>query len=146
MRPIFTVPERLQLKHMNLKRYTLLMFLFFAGFVSGFASGYGCDPDGEDLLKKASAIVEETSQRTYCGQETEKKISYASVYPKADENNVVITFTIDEQNKIHVLNVQGGNTLLNHYIKTSLEGKELKSENAIPGINYVMTVKIPTCV
>ena len=142
MRPIFTLPERHQLKHRVMKNITAFLLLFFAGF----ASGYACSNDGEDLIKKAKAAVEETAQKTYCNQEGGKKISYASVYPQADENNVVITFTIDEQNKIHVLDVQGGYALLNHYIKTSLEGKELKSENAIPGINYVMTVKIPASV
>jgi len=139
---IFTLPERLQLNHRYMKNITALLLLFFAGFVSG----YACSNDGEDLVKKAQSVVEETAQRHYSQQEGEKKISYASVYPQADQNNVVITFTIDEQNKIHVLNVQGGYALLNHYIKTSLEGKELKSENAIPGINYVMTVKIPASV
>ena len=59
---------------------------------------------------------------------------------------MVITFTIDEQNKIHIVEVQGGYAYINHYIKTSLEGKEIKTENAIPGINYVMTVKLPTSV
>ncbi len=142
MSSIFTVPQRFQLKHLTMKNFAVILLLFF----SGFASGYACDPDGEDLVKKAQACVEEAAQRKYSQQEGEKKISYASVYPKADENNVVITFTIDEQNRIHVLNVEGGYALLNHYIKTSLEGKELKSENAIPGINYVMTVKIPNSV
>jgi hypothetical protein len=142
MEPIFTLPKKPGFNHRNMRYLALVVMLFFAGF----ATGNACEPEGEDLVKKAQSVVEEVAQRNYSGQEGEKKISYASVYPQADENNVVITFTIDEHNKIHVLRVQGGYALLNHYIKTSLEGKELKTENAIPGINYVMTVKIPASV
>lgn len=58
----------------------------------------------------------------------------------------MITFTINEDNKIHVVDVKGGYAFLNHYIKSSLEGKVIKTENALPGINYVMAVKLPTSV
>ena len=68
------------------------------------------------------------------------------VIPAPDEKNVVITFTINEDNKIHVVDVKGGYAFLNHYIKSSLEGKVIKTENALPGINYVMAVKLPTSV
>lgn len=141
MNPSFTRAENRDMNCHNLKNIATFLLLFLAGFVTG----YACEGDGEDLIKKATSIVEETAQKSY-SQEAEKKISYASVYPQADENNVVITFTIDEENKIHILEVKGGNALLNHYIKTSLEGKELKTENSIPGMKYVMAVKIPASV
>ncbi|MBK7441062.1 MAG: hypothetical protein IPL12_10695 [Bacteroidetes bacterium] len=124
------------------KLITLLLVIF-----TGLSVAKACDePDNEDLVKKAAAIIDETAHQQYAKSEGEKKISTASVLPKPDEKNVVITFTIDEQNKIHVVEVQGGYAFINHYIKTSLEGKEIKTENAIPGINYMMSVKLPTSV
>ena len=115
--------------------------------LTGISVTFACaGPEGEDLIRKAATIVDENAQQQYCKPEGKKEISYASVMPAADEKNVVITFTIDEQNKIHIVEVQGGYAYINHYIKTSLEGKEIKTENAIPGINYVMTVKLPTSV
>ncbi|MFI5172332.1 MAG: hypothetical protein ACHQFW_08065 [Chitinophagales bacterium] len=127
------------------------LFALILVFMTGFSIGKACDPngpDGEDLLKKATSIVDEATQQSFssCGTSADKKISVASVLPLPDEKNVVITFTINEENKIHVVEVQGGYAFINHYIKTSLEGKEIKTENAIPGINYVMTVKLPTSV
>ncbi len=68
-------------------------------------------------------------------QEVSKTSSYG------DDKSVTIVFTVDDKNRIHVLHVEGGYNLLTQYIMDSLEGKELKSENAIPGINYIMKVK-----
>lgn len=98
--------------------------------------------DGEDLLRKAAAIVEETN-RQYAGSEQERKVSMATVLPEPDDKNVIITFTIDELNRIHVVDVKGGYAYVNLYIKSSLEGKAIKSDSAIPGINYVMAIKLP---
>ena len=122
-----------------MRKLTLLLFLLtFTGSVM-FASG----PEGEELLRKAALAVEETSQQKYSGKEAERKTSIDTLLPKPDEKNVVITFTIDELNRIHVVDVQGGYAYINLYIKSSLEGKALKTESAIPGINYVMAIKLP---
>ena len=123
------------------KLFTVLLILITSVSVTRACDG----PEGENLINKATSIVDEAAKQQYCNS-GEKKISYASVLPKPDEKNVVITFNIDEQNKIHVVDVKGGYAYINHYIRTSLEGKEIKSENAIPGIDYVMTVKLPTSV
>lgn len=129
-----------------MKNLLVLLLVFLAGFSDGNACIHD-GPEGEDLLMKAISVVEETTEKSFSQScTTEKKISIASVMPLPDEKNVVITFTIDEENKIHVVEVQGGYAFINHYIKTSLEGKVIKTENAIPGINYVMTVKLPTSV
>jgi len=125
-----------------MKKLIAILFLTSLGLTTVLAD----DECNEDLIKKAASIVDEIAQKQYSKTEGEKKISYASILPKADEKNVVITFTIDENNKIHIVEVLGGYAYINHYIKTSLEGKAIKSENAIPGINYVMTVKLPTSV
>lgn len=103
-------------------------------------------PDNEDLVKKAMSVVDESARRANEADTTEKKISYASVLPVPDEKNVVITFTINADNRIHVVDVKGGYAFIDHYIKTSLEGKEIVTESAIPGINYIMTVKLPASV
>jgi hypothetical protein len=125
-----------------MKKVLSILFLTFISLTAVVAS----TANGEELIKKATAIVDESAQKQYSKTEGEKKISCGSVLPKADDKNVVITFTIDENNKIHIVEVLGGYAYINHYIKTSLEGKAIKSENAIPGINYVMTVKLPTSV
>lgn len=125
-----------------MKKLFIILILTFTGLTAS----YGFTADGEDLIKKAAALVDEIAHQQYSNNGTEKKISYDSVIPKPDDKNVVITFTIDESNKIHIVEVLGGYAYINHYIKTSLEGKEIKTENAIPGINYVMTVKLPQSV
>lgn len=107
---------------------------------------FAVSTDGEDILRKAAMIVEETSRQQYAGQETDRKVSYEKVLPDPDEKNVIITFTIDELNRIHVVDVQGGYAYINLYIKSTLEGKSIKTESAIPGINYVMAIKLPASV
>ncbi len=111
------------------------------------SSANASNKEVDNLLDCAATVVDESVQHTYTnGQQGDKKISYASVLPAPDEKNVVITFTINEENKIHVVDVKGGYAFINHYIKSSLEGKVINTENAIPGINYVMAVKLPTSV
>ncbi len=123
-----------------MKNIFALLIIFLAGFTVAKAGG----PDGEDILQKAISIIDEASRRSYSKDSADvKKISYASVLPVADEKNVVVTFTINTENKIHVVDVRGGYAFINHYIKTSLEGKEINTENAIPGINYMMAIKLP---
>lgn len=122
-----------------MRKLTLtLIALAFTGNV------FAGNPEGEDLLRKAAIVVEETSQQTYSGKETSRKVSIDTLLPDPDEKNVIITFTIDELNRIHVVDVKGGYAYINLYIKSSLEGKALKTESAIPGINYVMAIKLPT--
>lgn len=124
---------------MNRKAITL----FLACFIT--ATTFACHQGpGNDLLKNAEkSVLDATQQQTYSQGccDGEKKLSIPVSI--ADERNVVITFTLDENNRIHVLDVKGGYNFLNHYIRTSLEGKEIHADNAIPGINYVMTVKLP---
>jgi hypothetical protein len=117
--------------------FTLLMALLFA--VQSFAH----QGPGNELLKNAeNSVVDATQQSSSpCNVAPDSKISVQ--ISQYDARNVVITFTLDDDNKIHVLDVQGGYNFLNHYIKSSLEGKEIHADNAIPGINYVMTVKLP---
>lgn len=126
------------------------LFVLLLVFIAGLSIGNACIYDGpgdEDLLRKALSVVEETTQQSFSNSScADKKISVASVLPLPDDKNVVITFTIDEENKIHIVEVQGGYAFINHYIRTSLEGKVIKTESAIPGINYVMKVKLPTSV
>lgn len=98
--------------------------------------------EGEDLLRKAAAFVEEAN-RQCSSNEQERKVSIVAVLPAPDDKNVIITFTIDELNRIHVVDVQGGYAYVNLYIKSSLEGKAIKSDSVIPGINYVMAIKLP---
>ena len=126
-----------------MKNLIAIVFVMLTGLSVVLAGG----PESDDLLNAATCVVDETAQRSYStSQSGEKKISYASAIPAPDEKNVVITFTINEHNKIHVVDVKGGYAFLNHYIKSSLEGKVIKTENALPGINYVMAVKLPTSV
>lgn len=126
-----------------MKNLIAIIFVLLTGVSVAIAGGPECD----DILKAAASAVDETVQQSYTsGHSGEKKISYASVLPAPDEKNVVITFTINEDNKIHVVEVKGGYAFINHYIKSSLEGKVIKTENALPGINYVMAVKLPTSV
>lgn len=124
------------------------LFAFLLCFSLGFFTARAEGPtDGEDLLRKVLSVVEETAQQNAAqANVTDKRMSYASVMPQPDEKNVVITFTVNADNKIHVVNVQGGYAYINHYIKSSLEGKQINTDNAIPGINYVMTIKLPTTV
>lgn len=64
----------------------------------------------------------------------------------AVNKNITIVFTVDELKRIHIVQISGGYNLLTEYIRKSLEGKVLESDNAVPGINYVMTVKFPSTV
>lgn len=124
-----------------MKNLITLAFIFLMGFSVVKADG----PSTDELMKKAISVVDEAARRSYSQQDSTeaKKISYAAVMPAADEKNVVITFTINTDNKIHVVDIKGGYAFLTHYIKTSLEGQEIKTESAIPGINYVMAIKLP---
>lgn len=124
-----------------MRKLTLLLLLLSIGSLSVFAAGPDCD--GEDLVRKAQLIVDETAKQHYSGQETDRKASIAEILPQPDANNVIITFTVDELNKIHVLDVKGGYAYINVYIKSSLEGKAIKAESALPGIQYVMAIKLP---
>ncbi|HMU68926.1 MAG TPA: hypothetical protein PKC38_02890 [Chitinophagales bacterium] len=118
-----------------------LLTILFALVLSGhFASA--ATADGEDLIRKATAVIDETVQH-YAAKECEKKVSVSTILPDPDKQNVIITFTIDELNRIHVVEIQGGYAYLTHYIKSSLEGQTIKSEHAIPGINYMMAIKLP---
>lgn len=62
----------------------------------------------------------------------------------AVNKNITIVFTVDDLKRIHIVQISGGYNLLTEYIRKSLEGKVLESDNAVPGINYVMTVKFPS--
>ena len=64
----------------------------------------------------------------------------------AGTKDIIIVFTVDETKRIKVLNVSGGYNLLTSYIRQSLEWRLLESGNAVPGINYVMTLKFPSSV
>ncbi|MBK6730474.1 MAG: hypothetical protein IPG60_05735 [Bacteroidetes bacterium] len=64
----------------------------------------------------------------------------------AVNKNITIVFTVDDLKRIHIVQISGGYNLLTEYIRKSLEGKVLESDNAVPGINYVMTVKFPSTV
>ncbi len=124
-----------------MRKLALLLLILSIGGRTVFAGGPDCD--GEDLLRKAQLIVDETTRQQYSGQESERKVSIAGILPEPDANNVIITFTVDELNRIHVLDVKGGYAYINLYIKSSLEGKAIKTESALPGINYVMAIKLP---
>jgi hypothetical protein len=87
---------------------------------------------------------QETLQAPFQQSTDGSKISYEP--EQNDERSVTIVFTLDEAHKIHVLHVSGGVNMVTKYIKNSLEGKVIESENAVPGINYVMTIKLPATV
>ncbi|MFN3939506.1 MAG: hypothetical protein ACK4IY_02890 [Chitinophagales bacterium] len=77
----------------------------------------------------------------------QNSISFPAEFSESEINrNITIIFTVDEEKRIHILQINGGYNLLTEYIRKSLEGKVLESENAVPGINYVMTVKFPSTV
>ncbi len=64
----------------------------------------------------------------------------------ANTKDITIVFTVDEGGMIHILDVSGGYNILTSYIRKSLEGRLLQSGNAVPGVNYVMTLRFPSSV
>lgn len=130
----------------------ILALVTLVSFTGGFVLGATDRPNNDantsgctdPILTIAQQAVQEVVSAPYQQNPEDKKISYADEIK--DERLVTIVFTLDDKNKIHVLRVSGGYNLVSQYIKNSLEGKEIHSDNAIPGINYVMTIKLPTSV
>ncbi|MFN0275894.1 MAG: hypothetical protein ACKVPJ_09125 [Chitinophagales bacterium] len=112
-----------------------------------FTSGYVLACTEEVLVgdpQSTSQPQKESVSAPFQQNPGDDKLSYEDEIKQ--ERTVTIVFTLDEQNKIHVLHVSGGVNLVTKYIRNSLEGKEIHSENAVPGINYVMTIKLPASV
>lgn len=117
--------------------YPLLIFLSFS---SGYAFARMYDGNAQDNQQSQEDILQAPyPQDTLQGSLTDE-------ITNRNDRSIMIIFTVDEQKKIHILQVQGGYNLLTEYIKKSLEGKEVHSDNAVPGINYVMTIKFPSSV
>ncbi|MBC8047847.1 MAG: hypothetical protein H7Y00_13700 [Fimbriimonadaceae bacterium] len=114
----------------------LILVSFTCGYV------FGCE--NNPILAIAQQTVQEVVPGPYMQNPDEVQISYADELK--DERTVTVVFTLDDNNKIHVLHISGGYNLVTQYIKTSLEGKEIHSDSTIPGINYVMTIKLPASV
>jgi hypothetical protein len=102
-------------------------------FMSGYVLGNWQQPVNSDQVEEVRDLLPAGSSKSSIGTAEATK-------------DIVIVFTVDEQRKIHVLNVSGGYNLLTDYIKKSLEGRIVDSAKALPGINYVMTLKFPSSV
>jgi hypothetical protein len=103
------------------------------GFFSGYALGNHQLPGNQDQVEEVKDNLPLAGNRNSLSAPDQTK-------------DIVIVFTVDELKKIHVLNVSGGYNMLTEYIRKSLEGRVLESGNAVPGINYVMTLKFPSSV
>lgn len=120
-----------------------ILFSFASGYVLALDDNTNVCNDNQ-ILSLAQQVVQEVVPSPLVQAADVSKISYDEEL--RDNRAVTIVFTLDETNKIHVLHVSGGYNLVTQYIKNSLEGKEIHSENAIPGINYLMTIKLPAAV
>lgn len=132
-------------KSILMKCRPLLLLLLCSGcfsYVFGCHSTQSLPPDQPNFPQVVPASAD--ASRDLYTEDNQSKASYVPLPP--DARSLVITFTVNEENKIHILEVRGGYAQLNQYLRNSLEGKELKSDSAIPGMNYVMTVKLPATV
>lgn len=125
-----------------MKTVTVLLFCLLS-FTSGYVLACSHEDPATQVQNAPQAQKENVTAPLQQNGEDEK-ISYKDEIK--EERTVTIVFTLDEANKIHVLHVSGGVNLVTKYIRNSLEGKEIRSENAVPGINYVMTIKLPATV
>lgn len=67
-------------------------------------------------------------------------------YPEfqADPNQEVIVrirFQVDEQNRIHLLDVAGNNRQVVDYVESHLEGKTAGEQPVLPGVTFVSTLR-----
>ncbi|HAE14488.1 MAG: hypothetical protein H6547_02930 [Chitinophagales bacterium] len=111
--------------------WALAMFLsFLSGYALGNSQIQSVPPDQQEEWK--GSLPETTSRNSITVPESTK--------------DIVIVFTVDEGNRIHVLDISGGKNPVTDYIKRSLEGRVIGSPGAVPGINYVMTLRFPSSV
>lgn len=96
----------------------------------------GAQNDNTKQQQNTSSLNGENAPMAFPGANTEE----------SDHKNIIIVFTVDDAKRIHVVQISGGYNLLTEYIRQSLEGRVLESDNAVPGINYVMTVKFPSTI
>lgn len=123
-------------KEMKPRRFSGLPALVLAvvfSFMSGYVLGNWQQPLHVDQVEEVKDLFPSGSNKS-------------SVSGAEATKDIIIVFTVDEQRKIHVLNVSGGYNILTDYIKKSLEGRIVDSAKALPGINYVMTLKFPSSV
>lgn len=126
-----------------LKITTRYLLIICMTAVFSFSTGYLIACNTID----AQGISPQTIQNAPGGLQEKDTTPFLSGIKEDDtKRNITIVFTVDEEKRIHVLQISGGYNLLTEYIKKSLEGKILESDNAVPGINYVMTVKFPSTV
>lgn len=128
----------------NLKALLMKGFIYPLLIFLSFSSGYAvaCMYDGNELQKPQ---VQEDVLKAPYPQDTLQGSLTDDIRDK-NERSIIIIFNVDEQKRIHIIQVGGGYNILTEYIKKSLEGKEIHSDNAVPGINYVMTIKFPSSV
>ena len=109
-------------------------------FYSGYALG-----NYRQELQSADQVQQSPASEASTYLPSGEALSKSGNIP-AGTKDIIIVFTVDESKRIKVLNVSGGYNLLTSYIRQSLEGRLLESGNAVPGINYVMTLKFPSSV
>lgn len=118
--------------------FSLVLVALFA-FSAGYAVACEDSFSAKQILKQQNPQTSEP--------DLQNSVSFpAKLLESEEQRNITIIFTVDEAKRIHILQISGGYNLLTDYIRKSLEGKVLESENAVPGINYVMTVKFPSTV
>jgi len=120
----------------NQKIFPLLLILTLS-FTSGYALGsyQQVEPQKQEQSQNVDDEVSSVLK-------ADKNLESIPVSTK----DITIVFTVNEAGEIHILDVSGGYNLLTSYIRQSLEGRLLESGKAVPGINYVMTLKFPSSV
>ena len=118
---------------------TLLPFLLL--ILSGFFTGYTFAA----VQQEPTSAMEDMSSLPM-DDEIDLQAAMEDMGAAEKGMDIMVVFTVDEGNRIHVLDITGGHNMLTDYIRRSLEGRILRSSTAIPGINYVMTLRFPSSV
>ncbi len=97
------------------------------------------------LLVAMFAILSYTSVNATNEPVTEsslvQQIKQSIQYPSVDDNEgvegtVKVSFFVDAQNQINVINVASANTMLANYVKSSLNGKKVTVNADQIGVKY----------
>ena len=125
---------------MKLRARLILLTMMLLSFFSGYALG-----NFRQELQVTDQVQQSPSSEASSYLPSAESLTKSGNVP-AGTKDIIIVFTVDETKRIKVLNVSGGYNLLTSYIRQSLEWRLLESGNAVPGINYVMTLKFPSSV
>ena len=87
--------------------------------------------------------AKEVARATY--KELRSDVTYFVQNPKLKQNNilqedVMISFTVNDKNRIEVTNVDAQSPYLKRFVKSKLDRQEVRTENTVKGRTYNIKV------